>query len=40
MNALQLANACRILITEALGLEVGLPYTVRDGEEIFEILNS
>lgn len=39
VNAFQLANACRILITEALGLDVGLPYTVEDGKEIFEILN-
>lgn len=38
VNAFQLANACRILITEALGLEVGLPYTVEDGREIFDIL--
>jgi hypothetical protein len=38
VNAFQLANACRILITEALGLEVGLPYTLEDGKEIFEIL--
>ena len=39
VNAFQLANACRILVTEALGLDVGLPYTVEDGKEIFEILN-
>ena len=39
MNAHQLGNACRILITEALGLEVGLPYTVEDGKEIFSILS-
>lgn len=38
MNAHQLGNACRILITEALGLEVGLPYTVEEGREIFEML--
>ncbi len=38
VNASQLANACRILITEALSLEVGLPYTVCDGEEIFKML--
>jgi hypothetical protein len=38
MNAHQLGNACRILVTEALGLKVGLPYSVEDGKEIFEIL--
>ena len=39
MNATQLARATQILITEALSVDTGLPYTVRDGEEFFALLD-
>ena len=35
MNATQLANASRILVMDALGIEPGLPYTTSDGENFF-----
>ena len=38
VNASQLANACRILLAMALGIDVGLPYSLEDGKEIFDIL--
>jgi hypothetical protein len=38
MNATQLAKATQLLLTEALGLDTGLPYTVDDGPEFFKLL--
>lgn len=38
MNATQLAKATQLLLTEALGLDTGLPYTVDDGAEFFGLL--